>query len=208
MTSFEMWTDLLDESIPLLFLVALGLAFYRGYRKNHTILSEREDLLKRYLLFRGDKQVRLKLFAEDEKAYQELLKTISSSWKNFKRSYDEHLSSLTQNTARTRVLLKVTTLGLVVNSLRLLTADFLFFGLKFHLFYTVVRELSSYILVILSFSLLRMQTHRFLHPKGKVIEIDREILFFPNSASGGEKQGLYNEFDPLDVAGADDGEED
>lgn len=200
--------DLLDEGIPLLFLIALGLAFYQGYRKNHTLLCEREDLLKRYLLFRGDKQVRLKIFGEDQKAYQELLKTISNSWKNFKRTYDQYLSSLSRNTARTRFLLRITTLGLLINSLRLLIADLLFLGLKIHLLYTVVRELSGYVVVILSFSLLRMQTYRFLRPKGRVMDLDREILFFPKGSSEGEKQGLYNEFDPLEVSGGDDGKKD
>ena len=69
MTNFGMWIDLLDEGIFFLFLIVFGLAFYRGFRKNHTLLSEREDLLKRYFLFRGDKQVHLKVFGEDDKVY-------------------------------------------------------------------------------------------------------------------------------------------
>ena len=105
MTNFGMWIDLLDEGIPLLFLIALGLAFFRGFRKNHALLTEREELLKRYLLFRGEKQVRLKVFGEDDKAYQELLKTISNSWKTFKKASDHYLASLAQNTTRTRLFL-------------------------------------------------------------------------------------------------------
>jgi len=208
MTNFGMWIDLLDEGIPLLFLIALGLAFFRGFRKNHTLLTEREDLLKRYLLFRGEKQVRLKVFGEDDKAYQELLRTISNSWKTFKRASDQYLASLAQNTTRTRLLLQIITLGLLVNSIRILLADYLFFGPQTHLIYTVARELSSYVLVVLCFALLRMQTRRFLPAKGKAVKMDREVLFFPNGQPEGESEHLHNEFDPLESFGGNDGKED
>ncbi|MEI9478970.1 MAG: hypothetical protein WCO26_20700 [Deltaproteobacteria bacterium] len=208
MTHFGMWIDLLDEGIPLLFLIALGLAFFRGFRKNHALLTEREELLKRYLLFRGEKQVRLKVFGEDDKAYQELLKTISNSWKTFKKASDQYLVSLAQNTTRTRLFLQIITLGLLVNSIRILLADYLFFGPQTHLFYTVARELSSYVLVVLCFALLRMQTRRFLPAKGKAVEMDREVLFFPNGQPEGESEHLHNEFDPLESSGGDDGKED
>jgi hypothetical protein len=206
--SFVLWIELLDEGISLLFLVALGLAFYRGYTKNHNILCEREDLLKRYLLFRGDKQVRLKVFREDEGAYQELLKTISNSWKNFKKTYDDYICSLTLNTLWTKRFLWIITLGLLLNSMRLVIADTLFLKQKYHLLYTLVRELSSYVLVLLSFALLKIQTNRFLPMEGKAAEIDREFLFFPNGSVEGEDRGLYNEFDPIDAKGAEDGEKD
>ncbi len=203
----EVWIDCLNEGIPLVFLVALGLAFYRGFRKNHGLLTEREELLKRYLLFRGEKQVRLKVFGEDDKAYQELLKTISNSWKTFKKSSDQYLTSLAQNTVRTRFLLQMITLGLLVNSARMLLADYLFLGPHVHLVFTVVRELSSYVLVILCFALLRIQTRRFLPAKGKAVDMDREVLFFPNGQPEAESEHLYNEFDPLESSGGKDGKE-
>jgi hypothetical protein len=203
------WIDLLDEGVPLLLLIALGFALYRGFKKNQTLLSEREELLKRYLLFRGDRQVRLKIYREDEKVYRELLKNISNSWKNFKKTYDQCLLSFAQNTAKTKLSLQIITLGLLVNSARLFVKEYFFSGLKAHFLYTVIRELSSYVLVILSFFLLRIQTHRFLSSKGEAVKIDREILFFPNNLSAeGEHEGLYNEFDPLEATGGEDGKED
>jgi len=202
------WIGILNEAIPLLLLVALGITLYRGFNKNDRLLYEREDLLKRYLLFRGDKQVHLKILGGDEKARQDLLKTISNSWKNFKRTYDQYLASFAQNTAQTKLFLQIITLGLLFNSLRLLIADFFFFNPKVHLFYTVVRELSSYVLVAISFLLLRIQTHRLLLSKGRTAEMDREILFFPNGLPTGESEGLYNEFDPLEMVGAEDAKKD
>ena len=62
-----LWIKLLNEGIPLFLLIGLGFVLYRGFKKNQGLLSEREELLKRYLLFRGDKQVRLKIYGEDEK---------------------------------------------------------------------------------------------------------------------------------------------
>jgi len=203
------WIKLVIEGIPFLLLIGMGFALYRGFKKNQTILSEREDLLKRYLLFRGDKQVCLKIYGDDEKIYRELLKNISSSWKNFKKTYDQYMLSLAQNTNKTKRFLQLITLSLFINSGRLLGEEYYFFGLKTRFFYIVVRELPNYILVILSFFLLRNQTQKFLTLKGEVVKMDREILFFPNNMEAQEEhEGLYNEFDPLEARGVEDGKED
>ena len=75
--SGAMWINYVNEGVSFLLLVGIGLVLYRGLKKNQSYLSEREELLKRYLLFRGDIQVRLKVFGEDEQTYQELLKNLS-----------------------------------------------------------------------------------------------------------------------------------
>ena len=203
-----MWINFLNEGISLILLIALGSVFYRGFKKNQTLLTEREELLKRYLLFRGDKQVRLKIYESNEKVYQELIKNLSTSWKNFKKTYDQYLLNFAQNTTRTKLFLKIITLGLLINSLRLIAGEYLFSSLKIHMLYTIVRELSSYILVLFSFFLLRMQTQRFHFLKGKSLKMDQENLFFPNnSVAKGEDESLYNEFNPIESAGEEDGEE-
>jgi len=203
------WIKFVNEGIPLLLLVGLGFVLYRGIRRNQMLISEREELLKRYLLFRGDRQVRLKIYGGDEKIYLDLLKNISSSWKNFKKVYDQCLNSLAQNTTKTKRFLQLITLGLLINTLRLFIEDYYFFGFEVHFLYTLSRELSSYVLVILSFFLLRNQTQKFLTYKGEVIKMDREILFFPNNLEDQEEhEGLYNEFDPLEVRKVGDGKED
>jgi len=203
------WIKFVNEGIPLLFLIGIGFVLYRGIRRNQTLLSEREELLKRYLLFRGDRQVRLKIYGGDEKIYLDLLKNISSSWKNFKKTYDQCLNSLAQNTTKTKRFLQLITLGLLINTVRLFIEDYYFFGFEVHFLYTLARELSSYVLAILSFFLLRNQTQKFLTFKGKIIKMDREILFFPNNLEDQEEhEGLYNEFDPLEVRKGGDGKED
>jgi len=204
-----MWIDLLRESISLFLLIALGFVFYQGFKKNQTFLAEREDLLKRYLLFRGDRQVRLKIYERDQKIYEEILKNISTSWKNFKKVYDRCLLSFGQNTQKTKFRLQIITLCLLLNSALLFVRIHSFIGFKTNFFYTVVRELSSYVLVILSFILLRIQTHRFLSLTGEAVKMDRDILFYPNHLlTEGEHDTLYEEFDPLEAKGAADGKED
>ena len=204
-----MWIKIVNEIIPFLLLIGIGFVLYRGLKINQTLLSEREELLKRYLLFRGDRQVRLKIYGGDEKTYLDLLKNISSSWKNFKKTYDQCLLSLAQNTIKTKRFLQLITLGLLINTVRLFIEDYYFYGLEAHFFYTTARELSSYDLVVLSFFLLRNQTQKFLTLKGEVVKTDREILFFPNNMEGQEEhEGLYNEFDPLEVRRVEDGKED
>jgi hypothetical protein len=76
------------------------------------------------------------------------------------------------------------------------------------LYATLAGELSSYVLVVLGFALLKVQTHRLLLSKWKATEMDREVLFFPDSLSELESQGLYNEFDPFESPGAENGEKD
>ena len=204
-----LWIRIINEAIPLILLAGIGFFLYRGLKINQTLLSEREELLKRYLLFRGDRQVRLKIYGGDEKVYLDLLKNISSSWKNFKKAYDQCLLSLAQNTMKTKRFLQLITLGLLINTARLFLEDYYFFGLDAHFFYTMARELSSYVLVVLSFFLLRNQTQTFLTLKGEVVKMDREILFFPNNIENQEEhEGLFNEFDPLEARGGEDGKED
>ena len=204
-----MWIKIVNEIIPFLLLIGIGFVLYRGLKINQTLLSEREELLKRYLLFRGDRQVRLKIYGGNEKIYMDLLKNISSSWKNFKKTYDQCLLSLAQNTIKTKRFLQLITLGLLINTVRLFIEDYYFYGLEAHFFYTTARELSSYVLVVLIFFLLRNQTQKFLTLKGEVVKMDREILFFPNNMEAQEEhEGLYNEFDPLEVRRVEDGKED
>jgi hypothetical protein len=204
-----MWIDLLTESISLFLLIALGFIFYQGFRKNQAFLGEREELLKRYLLFRGDRQVRLKIYEGDEKIYQELLKNISTSWKNFKKVYDQCLLSFGQNTHKTKFRLQIITLCLLLNSAVLIVRIYSAVGFETNFFYTVVRELSSYVLVVLSFILLKIQTHRFLSLKGEATKMDRDVLFYPNHLlAEGKHDILYEEFDPLEAKGAEDGKED
>jgi len=203
------WIKLVNEVIPFLLLIGIGFVLYRGLKRNQTLLSEREELLKRYLLFRGDRQVRLRIYGGDEKIYLDLLKNISSSWKNFKKVYDQCLNSLAQNTTKTKRFLQLITLGLLINTVRLFIEDYYFFGFEAHFFYTLAREISSYVLAILSFFLLRNQTQKFLTLRGEVVKMDREILFFPNNIEAQEEhEGLYNEFDPLEAKRVEDGQED
>jgi hypothetical protein len=202
------WLEILDEGIPLLLLIALGLTVYRGFRKNSILLAEGEDLLKRYLIFRTHKQIRLKTSTDDRETYQELIKTISNSWKNFKKTYDQNFVSISENTARTRLYMQIITLGLLLNTARLLIAELFSSSSKLTLLSMSVRELSSYVLVILSFCLLRIQTRQLLHPKRKTAEMDRDILLFPNNLSETETEGLYDQFEPIEGKGEEHAKKD
>ncbi len=204
-----MWIDLLHQAISLFLLMAMAFVFYQGFKKNQDLLEQRENLLKRYLLFRGDRQVRLKIYEGDEKIYQELLKNISTSWKNFKKTYDQCLMVFGENTQRTRFWLKIVTLCLVLNSAFLFVRIYSSSGFRTNFFHTIVKELSNYVLVALSFVLLRIQTHRFVSMKGEAGRVDREVLFYPNHlAKEGEQDLLYEEFDPVETEGAENGKED
>jgi hypothetical protein len=207
--SAVVWIKLLNEGIPFVLLIGLGVVLYRGFKKNQILLAEREDLLRRYLMFRGDKQARLKIHGGEEKVRQELLKNLSGSWKEFKKTYDGYHRAFSKNTARTKIILRLIALGILINTARILIDEYFFFGFEPRFFTLAARELSNYVPVVLSFVLLRAQTHHFLSFKGKALEIERETLFFANGLlAEGEYEGLYNEFDPLEREGGEDGKED
>ncbi len=200
---------LVNEGISLLLLVGMGIVLYRGLKTNQRYLLEREELLKRYLHFRGDLQVRLKVFGEDEQTYQALLRNLSESWKNFKKTYDHYLLSLSRNTVKVRRFLLILGFGLLINSARLLIEEYYFFGIDSRFFYIAGSELSNYVLVILGFLLLRSQTRPFLSLRGEPVKMERDILFYSNSLSEfGEKESLYDEFSPLEEMGGGNEKED
>jgi len=203
--SGTMWINYVNEGISFLLLIGMGFVLYQGLKRNQGYLSDREDLLKRYLLFRGDIQVRLKVFGEDAQTYQELLKNLSESWKNFKKTYDQYLLSLSRNTTKVRRGLQLVALGLLINSGRVLLEEYFSSGIHSRFFYVAGKELSNYVLVILSFLLLRLQTRRFVSLKGEPLKMEKEVLFYSNSLSEiGEKENLYNEFFPLEELGVRD----
>lgn len=203
-----LWTKFLNEGVNLTLLIILGVILYQGVRKNHTLLSEREETFRRYLLFREDLKVRMKLYGEDEKTYRELLRNLSEGWKNFKRTYDRYLETLSKNVTKTNRFLQFLTLALLLNSFRLLLESYYFFGLQSRFFYLLTRELSNYVLVILGFFLLKDQSDRFFSMKGEMDKMDREILFYSNHLTEiGEKRALYDEFSPIEK-GEGDGKKD
>ncbi len=204
-----MFIKFANQGAPLFLLIGLGIVLHRGLKKNQAILSEREDLLKRYLLFRGDKQVRLRIYGQDEKVYRDLLKNISKSWKTFKAAYDQCLLSLLRNTTRTKRLLLVFAVALLLNTVRVLGDEYYFYGFQDRFFYALAGELSEYVLVIVAFVLLRVQAQKFVGLKQNSLKLEREIFFFPNTLSAeGEQEVLYDEFDPLEPTGGEDEDED
>jgi hypothetical protein len=207
---------IVTEPMPHVRSVSVGVWIRSGSRLETPAENGVSHFIE-HMLFKGTKRRSARQIAKEieqeyissDQKYLDLLKNISSSWKNFKKSYDECLNSLAQNTIKTKRLLQLITAGLLINTARLFIEDYYFFGWEAHFLYTTARELSSYVLVVLSFFLLRNQTQKFLTLKGEVVKMDREILFFPNNLEDQEEhEGLYNEFDPLEVRKGGDGKED
>lgn len=195
-------TKLLNEIIPFLLLIIIGFVTYNGFKKNQNLISEREDLVKRYILFRGDKQARLKIYEKDEQIHKELLKNISDSWKYFKKSYDQCILKLAKNVNKTKRNLMLLISGLIINSGRVIMEEYYFFGIKGRFILIIVKELHYYFFIILILFLLKIQTQGLFSLKSEVFKMDREILFFPNTFSKeSEHEILYNEFEPIDLEG-------
>ena len=118
---------------------------------------------------------------QDDKIQRELLKTLSSSWKNFKRSYDQYQTSFLANTARTKMLLQLFTLGLLLNSARVLIEEYYFYGFKDRFFLAAAREPVNYVLVVLSFFVLRVQARPYIASKREGGQDRSGDTLFPES---------------------------
>jgi hypothetical protein len=198
------WIKVANEGIPFLLLIGMGLVLCRGLSRNQILLSEKEDLVRRYILFRCDKQTRLRAYGGDERVCREIVRTLSASWRYFQKSYEACFQSLGLSTTRTRLILWLFTLALLVNTGRILGEEYYFYGFGARFPHLAVRELTNYVLVAFGFFVLHRQTRWYLAEKARTMKMDLEALFFPSSSdTEAGNEGLNNEFDPLDGAGGD-----
>ena len=188
----------LDEWITFVSVVLMAFLIYRNVRSYDSIRQEMDSILRRYLHFRNDKQITLKMHEHDEKVRNEILRSISKSWKHFRRIQGELMGTLLGNIRKT-VLAYYVILGVVlINTLRVLLTDWFRTGGFPATLEVAIKEGPSYLLLALGFLLIRIQTRRDLGGQGRPYEIELETIF---SDTGVQDRSLYDEFDPIDDGG-------
>ena len=201
MTSLEPLRSILIPFLGFDALVSLVLAalmtglILQNRRKNQSIGTDIENLIRRYIVFRGHRQALMKFHQKDEAVKHEILRTVSTSWNHFKTMLGKYTSNLEETNRRARNLLLILAALLVLNSLRNLAfADVLsqtrWTGLIF-----VVKELPLYLFLITGFVLIRIQSHQ--RGKSPLASFNGELdAIFSDTEQ--IQEALNDEFDPIE----------
>jgi len=173
---------------------------YRNVRNYDSITQEMDTLLRRYLLFRNDKQITLKMHEQDENVRNEILRSISKSWKYFRKIHGELVGTLLGNIRKTLLAYYVILGILCINTLRIFLTDWFKTGAISVPLGVAVKEIPSYFLLALGFLLIRIQTRRRKGGRGRPFEIELEEI---HPDIGVQDRSLYDEFDPIEEGEGD-----
>lgn len=179
-------------------VVSMAFFIYRNVRKYDSITQEMDTLFRRYLHFRSDKQITLKMHEHDEEVRNEILRSISQSWKHFRRNHGELVDTLLGNIRKT-LLAYYAILGiLLINTLRIFLTDWFKTGGVPVTLELAIKEAPCYLLLVLGFLLIRVQTRHSRGGSGRPYEVELETIF---ADVGHQDRSLYSEFEPIDEEG-------
>lgn len=181
----------LDEWITFVLVIVIAFLIYRNVRNCNSITQEMDTLFRRYLLFRNDKQITLKMHEQDEEVRNEILRSISNSWKHFRRIHGQLEATLLGNIRKTLLAYYVILGILIINTLRVFLTNWFKAGAVSASFGIAVKVAPSYLLLVLGFLLTRIQAARINGGEGRPFEIERDV--------GAQDRSLYDEFEPIDV---------
>ena len=185
----------LDRWIYLVVVGLMAFFIYRNVRNYDSITQEMDALFRRYLLFRSDKQITLKMHGQDVNVRNEILRSISKSWKHFRGIRGELVGTLLGNIQKTLLAYYVILGILCINTLRAFLTDWFKTGAISVPLGVAVKEVPGYFLLALGFLLIRIQTGRRRGGRGRPFEIELEEIF-PDI--GVQDRSLYDEFEPID----------
>jgi len=185
----------LDPWITLGVVIVIAICIYHNVSNYDSITRQMDTLFRRYLYFRNDKQITLKMHEQDEKIRNEILKSISTSWKHFRRSHGELAEALFGNIRKMLFVYYVILGILLINTFRVYVTDWLKTGVVPATLEIAIKEGPNYLLLALGFLLVRLQTRRRRGGNGRPYEIELETIF---ANIGGQDRTLYDEFKPID----------
>jgi hypothetical protein len=185
----------LDGWITLVLVLLVALCIYRNVRNYDSITREMDTLFRRYLHFRNDKQITLKMHEHEDEVRNEILRSISKSWKHFRRIHGELVGTVLGNIRKTLMAYYVILGILLINTLRVILTDWLKTGAVPAPLEVAVQEAPSYLLLALGFLLIRVQTRHERGGSGRPYEIELETIF---ADIGVQDRSLYDEFEPID----------
>jgi low affinity Fe/Cu permease len=181
--------------VSLVLAVLIAIVILQNRRKNQSITVEVDNLIRRYVVFRGHRQALIKFHKEDEKTKHEILRAISVSWNHFKGMLENHALILYKTDRRARSFLAILGIIMASNSFRILASGELarhgqWGGVVFFL-----RELPLYLFLITGFILISIQSYRWKKRPLTSFNGELEAIFSDTEKT---QEALNNEFDPLE----------
>ena len=184
-----------DALVSLVFAVLMTGVILQNRRKNQSIATDIENLIRRYIVFRGHRQALMKFHQKDEALKHEILKTVSASWNHFKTMLEKYTSSLEETNRRARNFLLILGAFLVLNSLWNFASGDLISQTRWTGLIFVLKELPLYLFLVTGFILIRIQSHQ--RGKSPLASFNGELdAIFSDTEQ--IQEALNDEFDPIE----------
>ncbi|NIQ37402.1 MAG: hypothetical protein GTN81_02260 [Proteobacteria bacterium] len=184
-----------DALVSLILMILVGAVMFKNRRKNQSVTADVENLIRRYIIFRGHRQALLKIHNGDEEVKHEILKAISNSWNHFKNTLEKHFITLHETDRRARNFLLILCALMLLNSFRSLAFRVLTGSEHFSGLILLMRELPPYLFLVTGFLLLGIQSQSWGKRPLTSFNTELEALFSDMEQT---QEALNNEFDPLE----------
>ncbi|MEJ2068777.1 MAG: hypothetical protein P8Y09_12715, partial [Deltaproteobacteria bacterium] len=145
---------------PLISIVILGIIAYvliKGHRRYELLRIETETLVRRYMIFRGKRHRTLSKARLPKGTREQILKSISRSWRTFKAYHSQQRGQLERNYRGLKMGFIIGCILLVLNTVREGIAGLVITELPSGLFIGLAQTLPYYLLVVVGIALLSIQ---------------------------------------------------
>ena len=188
----------IDPFNPLISIVILGFLAYvliKGHRRYELLRMETENLVRRYMIFRGKRHSTLSKVRIAKGTKENILKSISRSWHTFKAYHTQKRELLERNYRGLRMGFNVACILLVLNTVREGIAGLVITELPSGLFMGLAQSLPYYLFVVLGIVLLGIQKEELYGAPSPQFGPALEALFADFDL---EDPRLSEEFEPLE----------
>ena len=188
----------IDPFNPLISIVILGFLTYlliRGHRRYELLRMETENLVRRYMIFRGKRHSTLSKVRIAKGTKENILKSISRSWHFFKAYHTQKRELLERNYRGLRMGFIVGCILLVLNTVREGIAGLVITELPSGFFIGLAQSIPYYLFVVLGVALLGIQKEELYSAPSPQFGPALEALFADFDR---EDPRLAEEFEPLE----------
>ncbi len=184
-----------DALVSLALTVMVAAVIFQNRRENQSVTAEIENLIRRYIIFRGHRQALLRIHNGDEKVKHEILKAISNSWNHFKDTLERHFAFLQEADRHARSVFLILGAIMVLNSLRTFAFGVLAGKGNWASLVLLVRELPPFLFLITGLLLVRTHSQRWGKRPLASFSKELEAIFSDMEKT---QEALDNEFDPIE----------
>ena len=181
--------------VTLVLTALVTVVILQNRRKNQSITSEGENLIRRYIIFRARRHALMKTHQGDEKLKHEMLKSISSSWNHFRSILESHSIALRETDRQARKFLCILGIVMLFDSFRKLVSGAAIDRMHWGGLVFLVRELPMYFFLLTGFLLISIQSRRWKKRAPTSFDGELDAIF---SDTEQNQEALDNEFDPIE----------